>query len=919
MSNRTCDRYVYMFEEGHGSWRDLLGGKGAGLAEMTRIGLPVPPGFTITTRACADYYRLGKRLPPGLREEIRAAMVRLEERTGRALGDPGRPLLVSVRSGAPVSMPGMMDTILNLGLNPETVAGLASQTDAGFAYDCYRRFIQMFANVVLKMEHRRFEELLEAKKRAVRVDQDQLVPAAAWQELVEEYLALVERETGRPFPQDPWEQLERAVGAVFESWDNPRARVYRRVNRIPDDLGTAVNVQTMVFGNLGDHSATGVMFTRNPSTGEKRVYGEYLVQAQGEDVVAGLRTPQPLERMEEEMPATYRQILDVARLLEEHYRDVQDIEFTVQEGKLYVLQTRSGKRTARAAIRTAVDMVREGLITREEAIGRVDPAQVVQMLHRGVDPDFRTPPLATGLPASPGAATGKVVFDADRAEVLGAQGEAVILVRPETTPDDMHGIVQSRGILTSRGGMTCHAAIVARHMGKPCVVGCEALRIDPEAREFWVGPTRVSEGDVISIDGATGRVFAGEVPLVDPELSAEFLELLKWADEVRVLGVRANADTPEDARRARGFGAAGIGLCRTEHMFMAADRLPVVQEMIMAETEEERRAALDRLLPMQEGDFYEILRAMEGLPVTIRLLDPPLHEFLPRVEELAERVRDLRARLAANPGHWPSSGEGAVLTGEPPAGDPGVAEELARTEKLLRRARALQEANPMLGLRGCRLGILYPEVYEMQARAIFAATARLVREGVDARPEVMIPLVGIARELEIMRELVERVGRQVMEESGITFPLVVGTMIEVPRACLTAGEIARHADFFSFGTNDLTQTTFGFSRDDAEAKFLPHYVEKKLVPENPFMTLDEHGVGRLMAMAVQEGRAVRPDLKVGICGEHGGDPASIDLCHRLGLNYVSCSPFRVPVARLAAARAAIRNRERTGGDGPGNA
>ncbi|MEW6399623.1 MAG: pyruvate, phosphate dikinase [Bacillota bacterium] len=919
MSRQAEDRYVYMFEEGRDSWRDLLGGKGAGLAEMTRIGLPVPPGFTITTRACTTYYRLGKSLPTGLWEETRAAMARLEEKAGRRFGDRVRPLLVSVRSGAPVSMPGMMDTILNLGLNQYTVAGLGAETDPGFACDCYRRFIQMFGNVVLKMEHRRFEELLEAKKRALGVEQDQLMPPAAWQELVEDYLALVERETGEPFPQDPWDQLRRAIGAVFESWDNPRARVYRRVNRIPDDLGTAVNVQAMVFGNLGEQSATGVMFTRNPSTGHKQVYGEYLVRAQGEDVVAGLRTPQPLGRMEEEMPATYRQVLEVARLLEQHYRDVQDIEFTVQEGRLYVLQTRSAKRTARAAIRTAVDMVREGRVTREEALMRVEPAQVVQMLHRGVAPDARVSPLAQGLPASPGAASGRVVFDADRAEALGSQGEAVILVRPETTPDDMHGIVQARGILTSRGGMTCHAAIVARHMGKPCVVGCEAIRIDLDRREFWVGKTRLAEGDVISIDGATGRVFAGEVPLVDPELGAEFLELLAWADETRQLGVRANADTPQDARRAREFGAAGIGLCRTEHMFMAPDRLPVVQEMIVAETEEERRAALDRLLPMQEGDFYQILRTMAGLPVTIRLLDPPLHEFVPRIEELVERVRELRARVAGQAAQVAGDSTGAAAgaasdrAGVDDRRD-GVTVELVRAERLLRRARALQEANPMLGFRGCRLGILYPEIYEMQARAIFGATARLVKEGVDARPEVMIPVVGIARELEVLRELVERVGRQVMAAGGVTFPLVVGTMIEVPRACLTAGDIARHADFFSFGTNDLTQTTFGFSRDDAEAKFLPQYVERKLVPENPFMTLDEPGVGRLMAMAVQEGRAVCPQLKVGICGEHGGDPASIDLCHRLGLDYVSCSPFRVPVARLAAARAAIRNRERAGGD-----
>ncbi|PZN09011.1 MAG: pyruvate, phosphate dikinase [Bacillota bacterium] len=879
-------RWVYFFDEGSGADRNLLGGKGANLAEMTRIGLPVPPGFTITTEACKAYLAAGGRFPAGLMEQVEQQLERLEREIGRRFGDPGRPLLVSVRSGAPVSMPGMMDTILNLGLNDEAVRGLARETgDARFAFDCYRRLIQMFGDVVLRVPAGRFEHALEAarQRRGVRFDHE--LPAEELERLVETFKGIVREEAGRDFPQDPREQLELAIRAVFDSWNNERAKVYRRIHKIPDDLGTGVNVQAMVFGNTGPDSGTGVMFTRNPSTGARELYGEYLPNAQGEDVVAGIRTPEPIARLKEERPELYRQLEQVAQRLERHYRDMQDIEFTVDRGRLFLLQTRSGKRTAAAAVRIACDMVREGLIDRETALLRVDPDQVARLLHKQVDPAADVEPLAQGLPASPGAAVGAVVFDPDEAERLGREGQAVILVRPETTPDDIHGIVAAQGVLTSRGGMTSHAAVVARGMGKPAVCGCEALRIDLEREEFQVAGRVFRKGDVITIDGATGRVFAGEVPLVEPELSPEFRQLLEWADQARRLRVLANADTPDDARRAREFGAEGIGLCRTEHMFMGPERLPAVQRMILAETREEREAALAELAVMQQRDFEGILEAMAGLPVTIRLLDPPLHEFLPSLEELVVEVTRLELE----------------------GGDPA---RLAERRELLRKVRALREANPMLGHRGCRLGITFPEVYAMQARAIFRATANLRRRGVDARPEIMIPLVAHVRELAFLRERIEAVRREVEAETGLDLEVRIGTMIEVPRAALTAGEIAQVAEFFSFGTNDLTQTTFGFSRDDAEGKFLHHYLAEKILPENPFVSLDAAGVGRLIELAVAEGRRTRPDLKVGICGEHGGDPASIAFCHRAGLDYVSCSPFRVLIARLAAGRAAVEERGR---------
>ncbi|BDG61370.1 pyruvate, phosphate dikinase [Caldinitratiruptor microaerophilus] len=882
-------KYVYLFQEGDASQRQLLGGKGANLAEMTRIGLPVPPGFTITTEACNEYLASGKQFPAGLWEQVEEKLAELERQVGKRFG--GRPpLLVSVRSGAPVSMPGMMDTILNLGLNDTTVEYHAEATgDPRFAWDCYRRFIQMFGNVVLGIAHHRFEEIFFEHKRRAGVEADYQVPAEALRRVVEDYKALVRQEAGREFPQEPREQLRLAIQAVFESWNNPRAIVYRQVNKIPDDLGTAVNVQSMVFGNMGMDSGTGVVFTRNPSTGAKEFYGEYLLNAQGEDVVAGIRTPQPVAVLERELPAAYDQLYRVCHLLEQHFKEMQDIEFTIERGKLYMLQCRTGKRTAQAAIKIAVDMVHEGLITREEALLRVEPAQVEKILYRSVDPNAQLDVLATGLPASPGAAVGEAVFDPDRAEQLAREGRRVILVRPETTPDDIHGIVAAQGVLTSRGGMTSHAAIVARGMGKPAVVGCEAIRIDLAGRSFSVNGRTVREGDVISLDGGTGNVMWGAVPLVDPELSPEFRELLAWADEVRTLGVRANADTPVDAQKAREFGAEGIGLCRTEHMFGQGgyhpERMPVVQEMVLAETAEERRAALDKLLPMQREDFYGIFKAMEGLPVTIRLLDPPLHEFLPHQEQLAVEVAVLRA------------------TG----GDPA---QLEQKERLLRKVRALAEMNPMLGFRGCRLGMIFPEIYEMQARAIFEAAVQLVREGLRVEPEVMIPLVSHVEELRRMRQLVEKTAEAVFAETGVRVRYTVGTMIEVPRACVTADEIAAEAEFFSFGTNDLTQTAFGFSRDDAEGKFLAAYLQQKVLRENPFVALDQPGVGRLMEIAVELGRKTRPDIKLGICGEHGGEPSSVDFCHRAGLTYVSASPLRVPIARLAAAQAAIRHGRR---------
>lgn len=879
-------KYVYLFEEGQSNMKELLGSKGANLAEMANIGLPVPPGIIITTEACKEFYRAGKKFPAGLEEEIYAKIKVLEEKTSEKFGDPESPLLVSVRSGAPVSMPGMMDTVLNLGLNRQTVKGLARATGSErFALDCYRRFLTMFGDVVLGINREKFEHILTALKEKRGVSFDHLLTAADWQQVVDAFETLIEQETNQPLPDQPMEQLFKAIYAVFNSWNSDRAIVYRRVNKIPDDLGTAVNIQVMVFGNMGEDCGTGVAFTRNPSTGEKELYGEYLINAQGEDVVAGIRTPLPIKALKDEMPAIYKQFTTACALLEKHYRNVQDIEFTIERSKLYILQTRTGKRTAQAAVKVAVDMVKEGLIAKEEAILRVEPAHLDSILHRRIDPRAKLEVIAKGLPASPGAASGKVVFDAEEAKKLGGEGEKIILVRTETTPDDIHGIVAAKGVLTSRGGMTSHAAVVARGMGKPCVCGCEALRIDYAAANFMVNGLVVNKGDLISIDGATGQVMLGEVPMLDPELSPEFIELLQWADGIRTLGVRANADTPADALKSREFGAEGIGLCRTEHMFMAQERLPIVQQMILAADPKERQEALDKLLPVQQADFYGILKAMAGYPVTIRLLDPPLHEFLPHTEELVEEV----SRLA-----YTESDQ----------------KELKKKRDLLKKVRALTEFNPMLGHRGCRLGITFPDVYAMQTRAIFQATVQLIQEGYRVIPEVEIPLVGEVNELTVLRELVTEIAAKVSIETGVEFEYSIGTMIEVPRAALTAEKIAKEADFFSFGTNDLTQTTFGFSRDDAEAKFLHVYIDKKILPDNPFVVLDRSGVGKLMQMTVELGRQTKPDLVIGICGEHGGEPSSIEFCHQIGLNYVSCSPYRVPIARLAAAQAKINNEKR---------
>ena len=904
------DKYVYDFSEGGAELRDRLGGKGAGLAEMTRIGLPVPPGFTISTQACTAYNAAGRGLPAGLTEQIATALADLETAMASKLGDPAAPLLVSVRSGAAVSMPGMMDTILNLGLNDETTRGLAARTgDGRFAWDCYRRLLAMFGEVVLKCRAEDFQTALAAARARAGVADDHELGAADLEAVAGEYQRLIRAGAGRDFPQDPGEQLRLAVEAVFDSWDNERARVYRRLNRIPDDLGTAVNVQAMVFGNYDERSGSGVLFTRNPASGDKRMLGEYLGQAQGEDVVAGIRTPLPIEGLARDLPEVYAELERVSRLLERHYREVQDIEFTVQSGRLYLLQTRNAKLTAAAAVAHAVDFVDEGIIETAAAVRRVSPEAVERLLHRRIDPRSKLEVLARGLPASPGAASGALVFDAGQAEKLAAKGDKVLLVRPETTPDDIHGMVAAQGVMTNRGGMTCHAAIVARHMGKPCVVGCDALRIDPVGGGLYVGGRRFAEGDVLSIDGATGEVVVGEVRMIEPELSSHLLQVLAWADDARRLGVRANADTPRDAAQARSFGAAGIGLCRTEHMFMAPGRLPVVQAMITAETAAQRQAALAELLPMQREDFYGILGAMDGLPVTIRLLDPPLHEFLPNVADLEAQVKRLKGR-AKRLARTAGTAEGAEGTG----GDESRAKaakleatlaDLAAAQGLIRRAKALSETNPMLGLRGCRLGVVYPEIYEMQARAIFEAAARLVREGRAPQPEVMIPLVGHVRELEFTRGVVEKAAAAVRAETGLAFPVVVGTMIEIPRAALTADEIAGEAEFFSFGTNDLTQTTFGYSRDDAEGKFLHHYTAQGILADNPFAVLDQRGVGGLVKTGVKLGRAARPGLKIGICGEHGGEPASIAFFHAADLDYVSCSPYRVPVARLAAAHAAL--------------
>jgi pyruvate,orthophosphate dikinase len=852
--------HIYDFSAGAELGRELLGGKGAGLAEMTAIGIPVPAGFTITTAACIEYVQNGRKLPPGLEEEIAAHLEGLEEAAGKRFGDARDPLLVSVRSGAAVSMPGMMDTILNLGLNDESVEGLARATgNDRFAWDAYRRLVQMYGNVVDGVDAHAFEQALAALKESRRVRDDVDLRAGDLRELVERFKEIYRDGTGSDFSQDPRVQLARAVRAVFDSWDTPRAQVYRRANGIPDDLGTAVNVVQMVFGNKGEDSGTGVAFTRNPSTGERGIWGEFLTNAQGEDVVAGIRTPLPITEMKDRLPEAFDQLVDTMRRLEERYREMQDIEFTVEEGKLYLLQTRSGKRTAQAALKIAVDMVEEDLISREEAVARIDPKQLDQLLHPMIDPEADYEAAAKGLNASPGAATGKVVLDADTAEERGRAGEDVILVRWETNPDDIHGLLEAQGILTAQGGMTSHAAVVARGMGKPCVAGCEGLSIDLEGRKISLDGREVAEGEVITIDGGTGEVIVGEVELVPPQINEDFQRLLGWADGARRLKVRANADTPQDAAKAREFGAEGIGLCRTEHMFMAEDRLPLVRAMIMASGEDERRQTLEKLLPHQQEDFEGIFEAMAGLPVTIRLLDPPLHEFLPPLAE-------------------------------------------AESPEMARRIRALREANPMLGTRGCRLGLLYPEIYEMQVRAIVQAAAS-VEERTGAAPlvEIMHPLVAFGEELHRLRELTVRTAAEVAEVEYLC-----GTMIELPRACVRADEIAAHADFFSFGTNDLTQTTLGFSRDDAEGKFLTHYLDERILIENPFETLDLSGVGDLMQIAIERARGVKPDLKLGICGEHGGDPASVAFCHDLGLDYVSCSPYRVPLARLAAAQATLK-------------
>jgi pyruvate, orthophosphate dikinase len=875
-------KFVYLFNEGHSGMKEILGGKGANLAEMTRIGLPVPFGFTISTEACNSYYEAGKNIPAEVTAQVLDALNTLEVKTDKQFGNPANPLLVSVRSGSVFSMPGMMDTVLNLGMNDETVEGMANLTNnARFAYDSYRRFIQMFCNVVLDINVFFFEQYLEEVREHKGYSSDPEMTAEDWQEVIKGYKEIVKKHTRKEFPQDPKEQLFLAINAVFNSWNNQRAIVYRRLNKIPDHLGTAVNIQSMVFGNMGNDSGTGVAFTRNPSTGEHLLYGEYLINAQGEDVVAGIRTPQPIRTLKDEMPEVFQQFVDTSKRLEQHYQDMQDIEFTVERGQLFILQTRIGKRTAQAAIRIAVEMVEEGIIDKKTALLRVDPDQLNQLLHRRIDDKFERKTLAKGLPASPGAATGAVVFDADEAESLSNEGKKVILVRPETTPDDIHGIVSAQAVVTSRGGMTSHAAVVARGMGKACICGCEALKIDLRAKQFTIGDTIVNHGDIITIDGATGEIMLGEIPMIEPELSDEFQLLLAWADQERKLGVRANADNPEDAKKAFEFGAAGIGLCRTEHMFMDLKRIPIVQSMILAESYEERREALAQLLPMQQSDFEGIFEAMQGHPVTIRLLDPPLHEFLPNKEELLVEVTKLQ-----------------ILNPD--------SKELREKELILKKVRQLDEMNPMLGHRGCRLGMIHPEIYEMQAKAIFYAVANLADKGVAVKPEIMIPLVGHVNELKDMRQLVIDAAIKVKEETGKDFDYLIGTMIEIPRAALTANQIAEEADFFSFGTNDLTQTTFGYSRDDAEGKFLQTYIENKVLPENPFAVLDQEGVGKLVEMGVKLGRETKPELKTGICGEHGGEKSSIEFCYKTGLDYVSCSPYRVPLARLAAAQATIR-------------
>jgi pyruvate,orthophosphate dikinase len=882
----TTTKWVWLFREGNATMRDLLGGKGAGLAEMTNAGLPVPPGFTITTEACNAYYSGGRHFPPAMWDQALAALKDVEGAAGKRFGDSANPLLVSVRSGAKFSMPGMMDTILNLGLNDTTVEGLAANTqNARFAYDSYRRFIQMYGNVVQDIDKDAFEHALTAQKQRAGVQTDPELSPDDLKAVIAAYKGIVKRETGRDFPTEPLDQLRGAVEAVFASWNNDRAIVYRRRERIPDDLGTAVNVQTMVFGNMGPDSGTGVAFTRNPATGAKELFGDYLKNAQGEDVVAGIRTPSHISEMQNDpnLPGVYDEFVRYAERLERHYKDMQDLEFTIERGKLYMLQTRAGKRTGAAAVKIAGDLVQEEVIDRRTAVQRVPPGDLVQLLYPVIDPGSGEKPVATGTPAGPGAAIGQAVFTAERAEELGKAGQRVILVRRETSPEDLRGMIEAQGILTSTGGPTSHAAVVARGMGKSCIVGAGAVVIAPDESHLTVNGQTVKEGDWITLDGTTGSIYIGRVPTVEPELGEDFRTLMGWADEFRTMGVRANADVPRDAARAREFGAEGIGLCRTEHMFFddpskpEEERTRTVREMILADTEEARREALARLLPFQQSDFEGLFRAMDGFPVTIRTLDPPLHEFLPREDEQIEELAQVTGRTV---------------------------------EQVRQRIEALHEQNPMLGFRGCRLGIQYPEITEMQARAIFRAAVAVAKAGVTVHPEIMIPLVGDLNELRLQEEIVRRVaGEELAGQDGVEVPYLVGTMIELPRACLLADQIATSAEFFSFGTNDLTQTTFGLSRDDS-GRFLPMYVERKILKEDPFQVLDREGVGQLVRLGTERGRQARPGLKVGICGEHGGEPSSVEFCHQVGLTYVSCSPFRVPIARLAAAQAALATGER---------
>ncbi|MFX1323984.1 MAG: pyruvate, phosphate dikinase [Promethearchaeota archaeon] len=896
MTTSEKEKFIYDFNEGNKDLKNLLGGKGANLAEMTNLGLKIPPGFTITTEACLIYFRkpeeVMNKIKPGVIENLK----KLEEKTGKKFGDSQNPLLVSVRSGSVISMPGMMDTVLNLGLNDESVIGLAKQTkNERFAYDSWRRFLQMFSDVVMDIDDEKFERILTKYKRIIgRNAQDTDLGVSDLKKIIADYKTLYEKEIGSSFPQDPFEQLFLAIEAVFKSWNNRRAITYRKINNIPD-YGTAVNIQAMVFGNKGENSATGVAFTRDPSTGENQKFGEYLTNAQGEDVVAGIRTPKKLEAMKEEFPEIYIQLLETMDNLENHYKDMQDIEFTIEDGILNILQTRNGKRTPSAAVKIAVDMVKEGLISKEQAIMGIDSRKVSKLLFKSIDENSVIHVLAHGINASPGAVSGIAIFDPDTAEQLANEGEKeIILVRPQTKPDDVHGLYASNGVLTQFGGKTSHAAVVARGMGKPAVVGASDIEIDEENKEFHVADMVVKEGQWITIDGTLGRVIEGKVPLVEPEIKGEFLELLEMCDEVKRLGVRANADTPTDARKALEFGAEGIGLCRTEHMFMAQERLPVVQNMIIARTMEERQDALNKILPMQKGDFLEIFRIMEGKPVTIRLLDPPLHEFLPELATVQLESQELKMTNALSK---------SLLNISP------LDDEIKKKNKVISLIRSLSEENPMMGLRGCRLGIVWPEINEMQVKAIFQAACELKQQGIDVIPEIMIPLVGMISELQYVKAQLMEVALETIKDYGVELEYKFGTMIEIPRAALTADEIAIEAEFFSFGTNDLTQMTFGFSRDDAEGKFLPIYLNREILENNPFEILDQDGVGKLMKMAIELGKKTRTDLKTGICGEHGGEPNSIKFSHLIGLDYVSCSPFRIPVARIAAAQAAIENQK----------